>query len=77
MRREDRIEFLKILQAHEQTLEICAACAATTRDLATEVARGSVPATNDLVQTIAEAERVLLDLVPVREEVRRLLQELS
>ena len=41
MKREDRQEFLKILHAHEQTLAICEACATTTRELATEVARGA------------------------------------
>ena len=77
MRREDRIEFLKILHAHEQTLEICAACATTTRDLATEVARGGAPSKDDLTQTIAQAEQVLADLAEVREEVRRLLRALA
>ena len=73
MRSEDRQEFLKILQAHEQTLAICEACATTTRELATEVARGGVPSKADLIHTIAEAERVLTELAPVRNELRRLL----
>lgn len=77
MRREDRIEFLKVLQAHVDTLDICAACASTTRDLATEVARGGIPSRDDLMQTISEAERVLSDLAGVRDEVRRLIQQLS
>jgi hypothetical protein len=77
MRREDRVEFLKILQAHQQTLEICDACATTTRELAAEVARGGMPAKADLVNTIAEAERVLVDLEGVRAEVRRLIADLS
>jgi hypothetical protein len=73
MRSEDRQEFLKILQAHEQTLAICEACATTTRELATEVARGGIPSKADLLQTIQEAERVLNDLGAVRDELRRLL----
>jgi hypothetical protein len=72
-----RLEFLKILDAHAQTLAICEACAITTRDLATEVKRGGVPTPADLQQTIAEAERVLADLVSVREEVERLRQQLG
>jgi hypothetical protein len=77
MTREDREEFLKILHAHAQTIEICEACAATTRDLAAEVQRGGVPHREDLRATVAEAERVLTDLTRVREEVRRLLVEFS
>jgi hypothetical protein len=73
MRIEDRQEFLKILHAHEQTIAICEACATTTRELATEVARGGVPSKADLMRTIEEAERVLGDLGPVRDELRRLL----
>jgi hypothetical protein len=53
------------------------ACAATTRDLATEVARGGTPRRDDLLTTIAEAERALADLAGVREEVERLLSTLS
>jgi sulfur relay (sulfurtransferase) complex TusBCD TusD component (DsrE family) len=71
--REERQEFLKILQAHAQTIAICEACAATTRDLAAEVARGSVPARADLVQTVDQAEQVLSDLARVREEIERLI----
>lgn len=74
---EDREEFLKILQAHAQTVAICEACAVTTRDLAAEVARGGAPSADALRATIAEAERVLEDLAAVREEVVRLIAELS
>jgi hypothetical protein len=56
---QDREAFLKILQAHAQTAAICEACATTTRDLAAEVARGSVPRASDLRATIAEAESTL------------------
>jgi sulfur relay (sulfurtransferase) complex TusBCD TusD component (DsrE family) len=71
--REERDEFLKILHAHGQTIEICEACAATTRDLATEIQRGGVPKKDDLQRTVEEAEKVLADLTSIREEVRRLL----
>ena len=77
MKREVREEFLKILYAHQQTLDICEACATTTRELAAEVARGGMPAKADLVQTMEEAERVLADLAGVRQEVRRLIGEMT
>lgn len=73
MTRQEREEFLKVLQAHAQTVAIGEACAATTRDLATEVARGGSPNRNDLMATVAAAERALNDLAGVREEVERLL----
>ena len=74
--RQEREQFLKILQAHAQTVAIGEACATTTRDLAAEVARGSTPSRNDLLATVAAAERALEDLAGVREEVERLLAEL-
>jgi hypothetical protein len=77
MTAEERQEFLKILHAHAQTVAICEACAATTRDLAIQVARGSVPTKDDLVKTADEAERVLADLSAVRREVERLILVLS
>ena len=77
MTREDREEFLKILHAHAQTIEICEACALTTRDLAAEVQRGGTPQRDDLRRTVEEAEKVLADLAAVRDEVRRLLIEFS
>jgi len=73
MTRDERQDFLKILQAHAQTIAICEACAATTRDLAAEVGRGSVPRREDLVHTVDQAEQVLRDLTPIREEVERLI----
>jgi len=73
MTREDRQEFLKILHAHAQTVAICEACASTTRDLAAEIGRGSVPGRDDLVRTVHQAEQVLRDLSSVREEVERLI----
>jgi len=75
--REDRDEFLKVLHAHAQTIEVCEACASTTRDLAAEIQRGGVPTRDDLRRTVEEAERVLAELTAVRDEVRRLLIEFS
>jgi hypothetical protein len=71
--RQEREQFLRILQAHAQTVAIGEACATTTRDLATEIARGGTPNRNDLMATVAAAERALDDLASVREEVERLL----
>jgi sulfur relay (sulfurtransferase) complex TusBCD TusD component (DsrE family) len=76
MNAADRQEFLKILEAHAQTVAICEACATTTRDLAAEVKRGGVPQQRDLTQTIDTAERVLQDLARTREEVERLIAQL-
>jgi hypothetical protein len=76
MTREERQEFTKILHAHAQTIAICEACASTTRDLAAEVGRGSIPSREDLVHTVDQAELVLRDLNRVREEVERLIAEL-
>jgi hypothetical protein len=73
MTAQDKQAFLKILQAHAQTVAIGEACATTTRDLATEVARGGVPRPADLRTTIEEAERTLAQLAAVREEVERLM----
>jgi hypothetical protein len=42
--RDERDEFLKILHAHAQTIDVCDACAVTTRDLAAEILRGACPA---------------------------------
>jgi hypothetical protein len=77
MTRDERQELLKILHAHAQTLETCEACAVTTRDLATEITRGGTPSRDDLQRTVDEAEKVLADLMSVREELRRLLIEFS
>jgi hypothetical protein len=71
--RQEREQFLKILQAHAQTVAIGEACAATTRDLAADIVRGGTPGRADLLATMAEAERALEDLAGVREEVERLL----
>lgn len=76
MTREERRELLKILDAHARTIDVCEACATATRDLAAEVKRGGLPKREDLQRQVDEAERVLADLVPVREEVQRLLAQL-
>ncbi|MFM8536033.1 MAG: hypothetical protein ACKOEC_21050 [Acidimicrobiia bacterium] len=52
----------RLIDAHEHTLQICRACAETTRDLAWEVKRGSVPSAESLAATLAEVERVLTDI---------------
>ncbi len=59
---EEQEEVRKLIDAHEQTLHVCRACAETTRDLAWEVKRGSVPSPESLAATLAEAERVLDDI---------------
>ena len=69
---EERAGFLQILAAHERTVEVCRVCAETTRDLAAEVKRGSVPPREQLAATITAAEDVLRDLRAVSAEVRRL-----
>ena len=73
MTREERREFLKVLQAHAETVGLAEACATTTRDLAAEVRRGGLPARADLERTVEEAERILADLALVRKEVERLV----
>lgn len=59
---EEKQEVKHLLEAHERTVEICRACAQTTRDLAWQVKRGSPPDADELKKTIAEADRVLDDL---------------
>jgi hypothetical protein len=74
---EGQEEFLKVLRAYRSTLEVCEACATTTRDLAAEIVRGGLPKREDLEQTIAEAERVLSDMAELRQELDRVLSELA
>ena len=62
MTAEEQQEVRRLIDAHEQTLKVCRACAETTRDLAWEVKRGSIPAPDALAATLAEVERVLDDL---------------
>lgn len=69
---EERSEVARIIAAHEGTLAVCRACAETTRDLAWEVKRGSVPSPGELAQTIAEAERVIADLAQVEIAIARM-----
>lgn len=59
---EEQLEVRRLIEAHEQTLQVCKACAETTRDLAWEVKRGSVPPAEALAATLAEVERVLDDI---------------
>ena len=73
----ERQEVLKIVEAHAQTLGVAEACARTTRDLAAEVARGSLPASDDLKRTVEESERVLSGFGEVRKEIERLVRQLS
>jgi hypothetical protein len=69
---EERAAFLQILAAHERTVEVCRACAETTRDLAAEVKRGGLPPRDQLATTITAAEDVLNDLQGVSAELQRL-----
>jgi hypothetical protein len=59
---EEQQEVRRLIDAHEHTLQVCRACAETTRDLAWEVKRGHLPPPDVLTATIAEVERVLDDL---------------
>ena len=59
---EEQQEVRRLIDAHEHTLQICRACAETTRDLAWEVKRGHVPDAAALAATLSEVERVLADL---------------
>lgn len=52
----------RLIDAHEHTLQVCKACAETTRDLAWEVKRGSLPSPESLAATLAEVDRVLADI---------------
>ena len=62
---DEQHEVLRLIEAHEHTLQICRACAETTRDLAWEVKRGSVPSEESLAATLAEVERVLGDVAQI------------
>ena len=55
-------EVRRLIDAHEHTLQVCRACAETTRDLAWEVKRGSVPSPEALAATLDEVERILAEL---------------
>ena len=59
---EEQQEVRRLIDAHEHTLNVCRACAETTRDLAWELKRGHAPPPEALAATIAEVERVLDDL---------------
>lgn len=59
---DEQQEVRRLIDAHEHTLQVCRACAETTRDLAWEVKRGSVPAPEALAATLDEVERILAQL---------------
>ena len=59
---DEQLEVRRLIEAHEHTLQICKACAETTRDLAWEVKRGSIPSPDALAATLSEVERVLADI---------------
>ena len=59
---DEQQEVRRLIDAHEHTLQVCRACAETTRDLAWEVKRGSLPSAEALAATLAEVERVLEDI---------------
>jgi hypothetical protein len=62
---DEQQEVLRLINAHERTLQVCRACAETTRDLAWEVKRGSVPSQESLAATLAEVDRVLGDIAQI------------
>ena len=59
---DEQQEVRRLIDAHEHTLQVCRACAETTRDLAWEVKRGSMPSPEALAATLAEVERILAEL---------------
>jgi hypothetical protein len=59
---DEQQEVRRLIDAHEHTLQVCRACAETTRDLAWEVKRGSVPSPEVLAATLAEVERILAEV---------------
>ena len=59
---DEQEEVRRLIEAHEHTLQVCKACAETTRDLAWEVKRGSIPPPEALAATLDEVERVLADI---------------
>ena len=65
MTADEQQEVRRLIDAHEHTLQICRACAETTRDLAWEVKRGSIPPEASLAATLAEVERVLGDIARI------------
>jgi hypothetical protein len=71
---DERGELLTILAAHLRTVDVCQACAETTRDLAAEVKRGGMPSREDLATTITEAEHVLQDLRQIRTGLEQMVR---
>ena len=69
---EEQQEVRRLIDAHEHTLQVCRACAETTRDLAWEVKRGSTPQQEALKSTLDEVQRVLDDLGQVEIVIARM-----
>ena len=69
---DEKAEVLRLLEAHERTLAVCRACAVTTRDLAWEVKRGSIPPGEALKATLGEVERVLEEIGQVEIAIAQL-----
>ena len=69
---DEKSEVLHLLESHERTLQICRACAETTRDLAWQVRRGSVPDGSQLGLTVDEADRVLEELGRIEIAIARM-----
>ena len=59
---DEQQEVRRLIDAHEHTVQVCRACAETTRDLAWEVKRGSVPPPEALAATLDEVGRILAEL---------------
>jgi hypothetical protein len=74
MTEEEIGELLTILASHLRTVDICRACAESTRDLAAEVKRGGMPPRDDLARTITEAEQVLQDLRQLRAGLEQMVR---
>ena len=71
MTADEQQEVLRLIDAHEHTLQVCRACAETTRDLAWEVQRGSIPSKDSLAATLAEVERVLGDIAQIEIAIKK------
>lgn len=62
MTADEKQEVAELLDAYARTVQVCRACAETTRDLAWEMRRGHVPSGAALDATSEEAQRVLAEL---------------
>ena len=78
MRRlEEQQEFLKLLRARPDSGDLRGMRDDHARSGRRGRLRGGTPPREDLLATVAEAERTLADLARVREEVERLLGALG